>query len=450
MLRLGSFEEGYLDKRYEKVDDYHLLKILGMGSNARVYLGYQENEPDHLYAIKFINRGSEYSIEESRQNIVKEGKMLQKLKHPNIITEYKLEENGVATTTEGEILPKKILYCVLQLAENGSLEDFLYYHGPFSLELARYYFKQLIAGISFLHSQGVVHRDIKAENLLFDGHFNLLISDFGHAALFRDERGEQLLSEGCGTPANNPPEVGKGEYKGEPLDIFLAGVVLFRMLTGGISPFKKRANDNDGFYKYLHRDEPDLDSFWRIQEHNTGITFDFELRDFLSSMMYYKQNNRLNEKQLIEHPWFKGPTPTPEDARLQMEAKKHEMIKNDELQELLAAEEDSVVPPSPERSPNYHHYQASIQEKKPISQYLESSHADAEETVALVRFATEPPQQVKVGLTGLAKRYSSLQADDHLQAATVAALNLAKTYSDHKVTAKPALHEVDPRQTDRN
>lgn len=448
LLRLGSFEEGYLDKKYEKIDDYRLLKILGMGSNARVYLGYKESDPSQQFAIKFINRSSEYSVEESRQNIVKEGRLLQTLKHPNIIKAFKLEENGSATTTDGEVLPHKILYCVLQLAENGSLEDFLFYHGPFTEELARFYFKQMISGISYLHQNGIVHRDIKAENLLFDSHFNLLISDFGHSAHFRNETGNQLLSESCGTPAYNPPEVGKGEYQGEPLDIFLAGVVLFRMLTGGISPFKKRANDNDGFYKFLHRDEPDVDSYWRLQELNTGVTFDPDLRDFLSAMMYYKQDKRLNEEQLIQHPWFLRPTPKPEEAFVQMEAKKLEIIRQDELQEEKAIAEDSAVPLSPEISSSFLQVPISVKEKKEIIHFLKATHPDAEETISSMKFEEEPPQQIKLGLTAISKRYSALPPDDHLRAATVVAFNLADN-SDHKVTTNYSLHEVDYHQQDR-
>lgn len=441
LLRLGSFEEGYLDKLYDKVDDYRLSKVLGIGSNSRVYLGYHVNSPDRSVAIKFINRCSEYAVEESRQNIVREAQLLKQLDHPNILKVYELVDNGRARTTDGELLPNKILYCVMQLAENGSLEEFLHYSGPFSEELARYYFKQLVGGITYLHERGIAHRDIKAENLLFDEQFNLLIADFGHALHFRDENGELLLSEHCGTPAFNPPEVGKGEYKAEPLDIFLAGVVLFRMMTGGVSPFRQRATSSDPFYRYLHRETPDLDSFWRIQEHNTGVKFGPDLRELLSAMFCYKQEHRITIPDLVRHSWYTKDMLDHGQAREMMQAKKQSLVNEDEAKETNASVTDLSPVSSRDITSPLPQAQGYTPEPTSWRSFLKDARPEAHMAIESISFKRDPPLQFRIGVVFVNNRYSALSAEFHLRVATVVAFNLPGM-AEKRVRPNPVLHEV--------
>lgn len=97
---------------------------------------------------------------------------------------------------------------------------------------AQRYFKQLIAGVEYLHSRGVAHRDLKPENLLLDAHDNLKISDFGMATVFRYQGKERLLDKRCGTLPYIAPEVLCRKYAAEPADIWSCGVVLVAMLAG--------------------------------------------------------------------------------------------------------------------------------------------------------------------------------------------------------------------------
>ena len=95
-------------------------------------------------------------------------------------------------------------------------------------------FLQIVDGLSFIHSKGVVHRDIKLENILLDHHGNLKIADFGVSKLVSPE----VMYDACGTPAYIAPEMltGRG-YKGVTVDIWSAGIVLYTMLFGNV-PFK--------------------------------------------------------------------------------------------------------------------------------------------------------------------------------------------------------------------
>lgn len=73
-------------------------------------------------------------------------------------------------------------YIALELAGKGELFDFISNSGPFSEPVARYYFKQFMVGLDYVHKAGVTHRDLKPENLLLDDQYNLRLADFGFAA----------------------------------------------------------------------------------------------------------------------------------------------------------------------------------------------------------------------------------------------------------------------------
>ena len=122
--------------------------------------------------------------------------------------------------------------------------------GAFSEELARYYFKNILDGMEHIHKKGVVHRDLKIENILLDKDFNLKITDFGFAAPIKgwDESG--LLSTSLGTPSYLAPEVfAKAYYFGDKVDVFAAGVILYVLMVGSY-PFGM-AKSNDPFYRSI-------------------------------------------------------------------------------------------------------------------------------------------------------------------------------------------------------
>jgi serine/threonine protein kinase len=92
-----------------------------------------------------------------------------------------------------------VAYLVYEKAEGGELMDYLLITGAFSEPLARHYFKQLMQGLDYCHMNGVAHRDLKPDNLLLDGNFNLKIADFGFAAPFLGRDGSGNLNTKCGT-----------------------------------------------------------------------------------------------------------------------------------------------------------------------------------------------------------------------------------------------------------
>ena len=119
------------------------------------------------------------------------------------------------------------LYLYLEYADGGTLLQRLDYDGM-PEDRAKFFFVQLIAGVKYLHSKSVMHRDLKLENLLVADGDVLKIADFG---LAEDFTGREELTRVCGTRAYMAPEVLCGRYKPQPADVWSCGIVLVGLLT---------------------------------------------------------------------------------------------------------------------------------------------------------------------------------------------------------------------------
>ena len=117
--------------------------------------------------------------------------------------------------------------------------------------ICRYYFKQLLKALCYIHSNGFSHRDIKLDNILLDDKFNLKLVDFGFACPLNGQDGRGFNSSYVGTPSYMAPEIIKGKsYNGEDVDLFAAAVSIFTMVSGNF-PFMKLAHSDDPFYKLI-------------------------------------------------------------------------------------------------------------------------------------------------------------------------------------------------------
>lgn len=147
----------------------------------------------------------------------------------------------------------------MEYCSNGSLLDFLSTAGTITEKLAKEYFRQLIAAIEYCHVRGIVHRDIKCENLLFDSDFTLKLVDFGFARKFK--KGD-LLQTFCGSYAYASPEILKQRpYKPQPVDLWACGVVLYVMIFGKL-PFRNSRLKT--LFKYERMRARDMDQKPRI------------------------------------------------------------------------------------------------------------------------------------------------------------------------------------------
>ena len=236
-----------------------------------------------------------HSTQQSERLLEIEVETLAKIKHPRIVN---MVEHGYGLENDG----KPFQYILLELAENGSLFDYIAHSGRFTEPVARAIFKQMLEGLGYLHAAGFTHRDLKPENLLFDANFDIKITDFGFADI-----NNQLLHTQLGTDGYMAPEITLGEaYSGQSVDLFAAAIILFTMITGR-RPFN-RAHPQDPHYVALITNP---DKFWNLHAKEDGANlYSDEFKDLFVKLMSFTPNLRPELDDVLCHPWMMGFVPT--------------------------------------------------------------------------------------------------------------------------------------------
>ncbi|KAL8972447.1 MAG: hypothetical protein Q9183_000551 [Haloplaca sp. 2 TL-2023] len=261
-------------KKETNFGGYILGKTLGEGEFGKVKLGWRRDGSVQV-AVKLIRREALGGNPSRLPKIYREISILRELSHPNIVRLHEKMETD------------RYIGIVLEYASGGELFDYILLHRYLKDNAARKLFAQLISGVGYLHKKGIVHRDLKLENLLLDRNKNIIITDFGFANTFNahdqldDEieynltnrdfvkrRGlEQLQADGkrrgdlmqtsCGSPCYAAPElvVTDSLYTGRKVDVWSCGVILYAMLAGYL-PFDDDPANPEGdninlLYKYI-------------------------------------------------------------------------------------------------------------------------------------------------------------------------------------------------------
>jgi len=198
---------------------YKIIKTLGKGNFAKVKLAIHLPTGREV-AIKVIDKTPLNSS--AREKLYREVKIMKLLNHPNIVRLFQVIES------------ERSLYLVMEYASGGELFDHLVKNGRMREPDARMLFRQLVSAIEYCHRKSVVHRDLKAENLLLDQHMNIKIADFGFSNTFD---ANAPLETFCGSPPYAAPELFMGrKYSGPEVDSWSLGVVLYTLVIG-ILPF---------------------------------------------------------------------------------------------------------------------------------------------------------------------------------------------------------------------
>ena len=190
--------------------------MIGKGSFGKVHLGVQILTGQKV-AIKCIDKSC-IKEEKAYKKIVQEGKILRSLDHPNIIKILEVFEN------------KKYVFCVMMYYKEGDLLKHLKKREVLSEDEAKDIFLPILTSLHGIHSQKILHRDIKLDNILLHENLEPIICDFGVSRKMKDG---EVVNEQCGTPAYIAPEIIKDKgYIGFKADIWSLGVLLFAMVTG--------------------------------------------------------------------------------------------------------------------------------------------------------------------------------------------------------------------------
>ncbi len=200
----------------EKIGRYEIKGELGRGGMATVYRAYDPSFEREV-AIKVLPRELMHDPQ-FRDRFRREIKTIASLEHPAIVPVYDVgEEDGVP-------------YFVMRYMPGGSLSQWIE-KGKFSLEDAARIIERLSSALAYAHKVGLIHRDLKPDNILFDNNGDPFISDFGVAKI-TDSSTNMTGSGIIGTPAYMSPEQAQGEKVDNRSDIYGLGVIIFQMLSG--------------------------------------------------------------------------------------------------------------------------------------------------------------------------------------------------------------------------
>ncbi|KAI1384327.1 uncharacterized protein F4822DRAFT_434261 [Hypoxylon trugodes] len=299
-----------------KFGDYYLGNVIGEGEFGKVKLGWKQDGGVQV-AIKLIRRDSVGNNPSRLAKIYREVAILRGISHPNIVRLHEMSET------------ERHIGIVLEYASGGELFDYILNHRYLKDSPARRLFAQLISGVGYLHKKGIVHRDLKLENLLLDRNRNIIITDFGFANTFdpADELTEEeelslsdrefvkragldktkangmrrgdLMQTSCGSPCYAAPElvVSDSLYTGRKVDVWSCGVILYAMLAGYL-PFDDDPANPEGdninlLYKYIV---------------NTPLTFPEYVtphaRDLLRRILVPSPRKRADLFEVARHSWL--------------------------------------------------------------------------------------------------------------------------------------------------
>ncbi|XP_057208215.1 MAP/microtubule affinity-regulating kinase 3 isoform X4 [Triplophysa rosa] len=201
------------------VGNYRLLKTIGKGNFAKVKLA-RHILTGREVAIKIIDKTQLNPT--SLQKLFREVRIMKILNHPNIVKLFEVIET------------EKTLYLIMEYASGGEVFDYLVAHGRMKEKEARAKFRQIVSAVQYCHQKRIVHRDLKAENLLLDADMNIKIADFGFSNEFTIGN---KLDTFCGSPPYAAPELFQGKkYDGPEVDVWSLGVILYTLVSGSL-PF---------------------------------------------------------------------------------------------------------------------------------------------------------------------------------------------------------------------
>ncbi|OHT08314.1 hypothetical protein TRFO_04930 [Tritrichomonas foetus] len=167
------------------VGDYILERAIGSGTFASVLLGIHQVTKTKV-AVKRISRQN-FHDSDFEERFRREVDLIRKLDHPFIAEFYDVIQDD------------SNYYIIMELVENGNMLDYVNNNGELQENQARHYFCQLISVLEYLHEEKkIAHRDLKAENVLLDRHFNIRLIDFGLSNIFTDD--DPFLKTACGSP----------------------------------------------------------------------------------------------------------------------------------------------------------------------------------------------------------------------------------------------------------
>lgn len=261
--------------------DYEVKEVLGHGAFATVKKCINR-QSGSSFAVKIINRRKALNT----TSVDREISILQKLNHPNIVSLKEFHED------------MDNYYIIMELVPGGDLMDFVAANGAIGEDATQVITKQILQGISYVHSQGISHRDLKPDNILIaqDDPILVKITDFGLAKISDNFSAMKTF---CGTLAYVAPEIITGKEKSDPkylnlVDIWSLGCLVYVLLTSHL-PFNGKTQLT--MFQKIKKGDYHQSPLNSYQISDAG-------RDFLKLCLQVDPSKRINAKQALDHYWI--------------------------------------------------------------------------------------------------------------------------------------------------
>lgn len=286
----------------KKIGEYEIIEELMHGSLTSIYKAHQPSL-NRTVLIKKLHQKL-VSEQDIRERFIREAQVCAKISHPNIVEVYDFKSSPEAT------------YLVLEFVKGKNFTE-LMVNAPFQLSVALSIGTQILKGVRFAHEHGIVHRDIKPDNILISENGMVKISDFGLAFI---EGSHSLTRQGMvlGTPAYMSPEQASGKKIDYRSDIFSIGITIFEMLTG-VNVFKSDSL-TECLRKIISEPIPKLSDYRndisvkldkiisRMMEKNPAKRFESCEEADTALMQYAEESHIILSKEAIER-FIKNNTP---------------------------------------------------------------------------------------------------------------------------------------------
>ncbi|KAI9139347.1 kinase-like domain-containing protein [Paraphysoderma sedebokerense] len=275
-IRATSFQQQHA----YKIQDFHVGEILGTGGFGCVYKAQSELHPfeGKELAIKMIDK-QKIKAANLKQRVANEVEIHKQLSHPSILSLFTFFEDS------------DNVYLVMELCENGELYTYLQNREkPLNEAEARFVLIQVIKGLMYLHSRGIIHRDLKLSNLLLTRDYDVKIADFGLATKVQGPTGEQKTM--CGTPNYISPEIVSRQPYSFAADVWSLGCLMVTLLTGK-PPFES---------------EQVLNTLNKVSraDYTLPDTVSFDARNLIQRLLQLDPKKRLPLDRILHQSFFKA------------------------------------------------------------------------------------------------------------------------------------------------
>ena len=281
------------------IDSKYFIKCkLGAGGSSDVF--YVVDQNDSKFAVKIMRKPNNSLDGWHISTLQKEYFIMEMLSlHPNVlkcvesVCDGELEHNGHKFT---------ISYNITEYACNGALSSYIHRTGCFDEAVGRFYIKQLVSAVAFMHEYRVAHMDIKPQNIVFDSNFNLKLMDFGTAECINDSSSK--VSTRSGTEGFMAPEVAdlsiRTEFDAYKADVYSLGVTMLLILFGRKPDFgwweTSSTEDSNCSKKYWSEPWHYQKDIW-CQDNNEAI-------DLILLMLNANSENRLSIFSTMNRCWL--------------------------------------------------------------------------------------------------------------------------------------------------